>query len=69
MCELAAIVEALERKGLCTKQDLYDIITEFCRLLPAKSRSMWTIVLSDDSDRTRRLSFQVYSARVSAFGS
>jgi hypothetical protein len=29
MWEIAAIVEALERKGLCTKQDLHDIITEF----------------------------------------
>jgi hypothetical protein len=28
MWEIAAIVEVLERKGLCTKQDLYDIITE-----------------------------------------
>jgi hypothetical protein len=27
-------VEVLERKGLCTKQDLYDIITEFCRKNP-----------------------------------
>ena len=26
--EIAAIVELLERKGLCTKQDLYDIIAE-----------------------------------------
>jgi hypothetical protein len=26
MWELAAIVEVLERKGLCTKQDLYEII-------------------------------------------
>jgi hypothetical protein len=26
--EIAAIVEVLERKGRCTKQDLYDIITE-----------------------------------------
>jgi len=25
MWEIAAIVELLERKGLCTKQDLYDI--------------------------------------------
>jgi len=24
--KIAAIVEELERKGLCTKQDLYDII-------------------------------------------
>src|ERR1700675_1629604 len=31
MWEIAAIVEVLERKGLCTKQDLYDIITEFRR--------------------------------------
>jgi hypothetical protein len=29
MWEMDAIVEVLERKGLCTKQDLYDIITEF----------------------------------------
>ncbi len=29
MWEIAAIVEELERKGLCTKQNLYDIITEF----------------------------------------
>ena len=28
MGEIAAIVEVLERKGLYTKQDLYDIITE-----------------------------------------
>jgi hypothetical protein len=31
MWEIVAIVEVLERKGLCTKQDLYDIITKFCR--------------------------------------
>jgi hypothetical protein len=31
MWEMVAIVEVLERKGLCTKQDLYDIITEFHR--------------------------------------
>ena len=29
MWEIAAIMEVLERKGLCTKQDLYNIITEF----------------------------------------
>ncbi|MCX5728102.1 MAG: hypothetical protein NTZ28_04570 [Nitrospirae bacterium] len=34
MWELAPIVEVLERKGLCTKQDLYGIITEFRRLNP-----------------------------------
>lgn len=28
MWEIAALVELLERKGLCTKQDLYDIIAE-----------------------------------------
>ena len=34
MWEIAAIVEVLERKDLCTKQDLYDIITEFRRMNP-----------------------------------
>jgi hypothetical protein len=34
MWEIAAIVEVLERKGLCTKQDRYDIITEFRRKNP-----------------------------------
>jgi hypothetical protein len=34
MWEIAAIVEVLERKGLCTKQDLYDIITESRRKNP-----------------------------------
>jgi len=34
MWEIAGIVEVLERKGLCTKQDLYDIITEFRRKNP-----------------------------------
>ena len=34
MWEIAAIVEVLERKGLCTKQDLYDIIAEFRRKNP-----------------------------------
>ena len=29
--KLTAIVEVLERKGLCTKQDLYEIIAEFRR--------------------------------------
>jgi hypothetical protein len=28
MWEIAAIVEVLEQKGLCTKQDLYNIIAE-----------------------------------------
>ena len=34
MWEIAAIVEVLERKSLCTKQDLYDIISEFRRKNP-----------------------------------
>jgi hypothetical protein len=34
MWEIAAIVDVLEQKGLCTKQDLYDIITEFRRKNP-----------------------------------
>jgi hypothetical protein len=28
MCEIAALVELLERRSLCTKPDLYDIIAE-----------------------------------------
>jgi hypothetical protein len=69
MWEIAAIVEVLEREGLCTKQDHYDLITESRRLLPVKTCSLWTTVLSDHGDRARRLSFQLYSARVSAFRS
>jgi hypothetical protein len=39
MWEIAATVEVLERKGLCTKQDLYDIITEFAaRILASATR-------------------------------
>ena len=34
MWEIAAIVEVLERKGVCSKQDLYDIISEFRRKNP-----------------------------------
>ena len=37
MWEIAAIVEVLERKGLCSKQDLYDIIAEFRRKNPKAS--------------------------------
>jgi len=33
MWEIAAIVELREQKGLCTKPDLYDTITESRRLL------------------------------------
>jgi hypothetical protein len=35
MWEIAALVEALERKDLCTKQDLYDIIAELRRKTPS----------------------------------
>lgn len=34
MWEIAGIVEVLERKRLCSKQDLYDIITEFRKKHP-----------------------------------
>lgn len=34
MWEIAALVEVLERKGLCTNQDSYDIVTEFRRKNP-----------------------------------
>lgn len=34
MWEIAAIVEVLERKGVCTKQDLFDIIGEFRKKNP-----------------------------------
>jgi hypothetical protein len=35
MWEIAALVEVLERKGLCTKQDLLDIITELRKKNPS----------------------------------
>lgn len=34
MWEIAALAEALERKSFCTKQDLYDIITELRKKNP-----------------------------------
>lgn len=34
MWEIAAIVEVLERKGLCTRQDLFDIVTELRKQTP-----------------------------------
>ena len=37
MWEMAAIEDVLERKGVCTKQDIYDIITEFRRKNPRAS--------------------------------
>ena len=36
MWEIASIVEVLERKGLCTKQELNDIITEFRQESPCQ---------------------------------
>ena len=39
MWEIAAIVKVLERKGICTKQDLYDIITEFPSQEPSRQHS------------------------------
>jgi len=69
MWEIAVIVEVLERKGLCTKHDLYAIIPESRRLLPVKTCSMWTTVLADHGDRARRLSCQRHSAWVSALRS
>ncbi len=35
MWEIAALVEVLERKGLCTKQDLWDILVELRKKSPA----------------------------------
>jgi hypothetical protein len=37
MWEIASNVEVLERMGRCTKHDLYDIITKFCRMNPRAS--------------------------------
>jgi len=34
MWEIAALVEVLERKGICSKQDLFDSIAEFRRKNP-----------------------------------
>lgn len=34
MWEIAALVEVLERNGLCSRQDLFDIITEFRKRNP-----------------------------------
>jgi len=38
MWEIAAILKVLERKDLCTTQDLFDIITESRRKNPRTSR-------------------------------
>jgi hypothetical protein len=34
MWEMAALVEVLERKGICTKQDLYDTIAQLRKKNP-----------------------------------
>jgi len=60
MWKIAANVEMLEREGLCTKQVLYDLITESRCLLSVKTCSLWTTVPSDDGDRGWCLSFQLY---------
>ena len=39
MWKIAAIVEVLDRKGLCTKQDLHDITTEFPPQEPPRQHS------------------------------
>ena len=36
MWKIEAIVEVLERKGLCSKQDLYNIVAEFRRTNPVQ---------------------------------
>ncbi|MGC4095754.1 MAG: hypothetical protein QM706_01445 [Nitrospira sp.] len=35
MWEIAALIEVLERKGLCTKQDLLDVIIELRKQAPS----------------------------------
>jgi hemerythrin superfamily protein len=40
--EIAAIMEVLERKSLCTKQNLYNLKIESRHLLPVRIHSMLT---------------------------
>lgn len=49
--EVAALVELLERNGLCTKQDLYDIIEELRHRNPAALRGK--VLVPDPDDATR----------------
>jgi len=42
MWEIVAIVEVLERKSLCMKQNLYNLNTESRHLLPVRIRPMLT---------------------------
>jgi len=53
MWEIAAIVEVLERKGLCTKQDLYDIIEELRTRNPDALQGK--ILVPDSSEDTARV--------------
>jgi hypothetical protein len=58
MWEMAAIVDMLEPKGLCTKRDLYDIITEFPAartLVPAFLRPLFLSRICLPKLRTRSL--------------
>lgn len=51
MWEIAAIVELLERKGLCTKQELYDTIEELRRRNPTALQDK--ILVPDSEDIAR----------------
>ena len=53
MWEIAAIVEILERKGLCTKQELYDIIEEIRARNPAALQGKVLALDSEDTARSR----------------
>lgn len=51
MCEIAALVEVLERKGLCTKQDLVQAVSELRKKSPrAHSRDRVPLTLSALAD-------------------
>ncbi|HET8580764.1 MAG TPA: hypothetical protein VFL31_07175 [Nitrospiraceae bacterium] len=51
MWEITAIVELLERKGLCTKQELYDIIEDLRARNPAALQGK--ILVPDFEDTAR----------------
>jgi len=52
--EIAAIVELLERKGLCTIQELYDIIEELRTRNPAVLKGKILVPDSEDTARIER---------------
>jgi hypothetical protein len=52
MWEMVAIIELPERKGLCTKQELYDIVEELCSGNPAALQGR---ILVPDADDTARV--------------